>query len=539
MHLALSRLQDELAPPSPTQSPATLPVPGQGPVPLAAHSSSIPGLLLAPHTTNATTGGKEVDANGKGEVQEVEKVNHEVVEALTRKIQRAVQQANGDPTSGKWSHVHALVRMGCTTGRWVGVTGGVTSSTTVSPMRARREDSEGAEEEGAEEEGGEGMRSRKWVLAETEEQWEEWERECEDERKTREEKGKGKAKAFPPPAASATAGARTTATAVLDDEKGKQKEQQVEVAPKKASTLPAASSSTSKPKSTATVKAAMKPKSSTATVAVSSSTSPSTSRLQVTTTITTATTAAHPSTTLTISHTAPTDIAPPAPAAAPTPAPPQTDIIGVPSTSQRIRAEVGKWKEALTASQRRRVDEIISSSPVRGDSGWQERASSESQSQSQSSQSQGKKQSPLDFVVKKPGAVANAAGAGKDGKDRDKAKGKRSKFFPLSDVGEEREGQGGEKDAVPVPVEKDKGKGKQKEVAPEAVDEDTQPDLGGAKPVKVSSIYDVPEVCLSPILLLIRLVPVLFLDLPSYLFLFSLTPHPSTHVPIPSSPPFL
>lgn len=594
MHLALSQLPHELAPPSPTQSYASLPLPlvngrSNGPVPLAGDSSSIPGLPLAPRTpkTNDARDNNTKEGTITPDTTGDNRVDPKSVEDLTRKIRHAIRQANDDPTSAKWTHVHALVRMGCTTGRWLGVTGGLTSAARdrAGPMLYEQEE----EEAGEGEEKGEGSKRTKWLLAETEEEWEEWEKQREEERKMRDAKGKGKASAFPSLPSAPASALGPAGTVILaggasrgkikqgDDAKGKSKktDEASTVAKKTPAVRPAATATTGStstivnPKTS--VKATMKPRSSatatTATTSIITGDTSSTTRPQATSTSVTSATTAYPFTSILTSPLAsrtesvPTNgLAPIAAAATVTPAPAQPaqttdetpapapvpvpvlppassqadDIFGVPSTSQRIRAEVGRWKSSLTVQQQKKMDEIVRTNAVSGEvlqvTEEEMVPSSQSQSQSQDpqpqAQAQGKKQSPLEFAVRKQGAVANAVGNKKDGnKDKVKVVGKASRFFDANDVGPVagaaagssagRDAHAGDKEAEKE-VEKeldaeahdetpDKSEDKAKEVEPEVEDEaqaqaeeaeveaETQTDDATDVP-KVSSIYDVPEV---------------------------------------------
>ncbi|TFY81591.1 hypothetical protein EWM64_g2424 [Hericium alpestre] len=77
-------------------------------------------------------------------------VDEDGVQERRTQIRRAVSVARGEPTSGKWAHISSLVQMGCTRGRWQGV------------------GSRGHYDPPAE--------GRDWFIADTDEQWFEWEK---------------------------------------------------------------------------------------------------------------------------------------------------------------------------------------------------------------------------------------------------------------------------------------------------------------------------------------------------------------------------
>ncbi|TFY51744.1 hypothetical protein EVG20_g10858, partial [Dentipellis fragilis] len=108
-------------------------------------------------------------------------VDEESVEDLRADIRAALTAARGEPTSGKWAHVAGLMRMGCTRGRWRGA-----------GARGTPVDSGG-------DSSGDGAR---WFLAETDEEWFEWERQRATEKIAKRRKGKDIA-ASAVPAASA------------------------------------------------------------------------------------------------------------------------------------------------------------------------------------------------------------------------------------------------------------------------------------------------------------------------------------------------
>ncbi|KAI0308783.1 hypothetical protein OF83DRAFT_1160133 [Amylostereum chailletii] len=110
--------------------------------------ASVPAVLCPPSPTSST--------------------NKDSVDLLREQIRKAVTAARGQPSSSKWAHVDSLTRLGCARGRWVGV------GRRAPKVPAQTED-------------------REWFIAETDEQWAEWEKNPERRRK----QGKGEAASAP------------------------------------------------------------------------------------------------------------------------------------------------------------------------------------------------------------------------------------------------------------------------------------------------------------------------------------------------------